>query len=286
MKTEENRFDTRIHWTLRAWMGVEVFFGVAAIVTIFLDPTDTFNNFSWHIKEAVMAAVLGSFYFAAAFIFVLPLFAKSWQKVRGMILPTAIFSIMMDLATWIHLDEFFTDGAGTGRFYFWLASYVLPPPMFFLLYYYHQKRSAPVGEGITEPTPPGARAFLRINGLAMVAIASIIFAVPSLLTDNAPWTITPLAARALCGWLIGVGLLQVWMALEGDWSRMKLSTSMLMVLPIAMLFQLFRFSSDVDWGHPTLWVLLADVVAIAAVCGYLWSRSFATQARTSEPHPA
>ena len=42
---------TPVHGPLRLWMGVEVFFGLAAISTIFLRPQDTASNFAWPIKR-------------------------------------------------------------------------------------------------------------------------------------------------------------------------------------------------------------------------------------------
>ena len=93
---------TPIRWPLRAWMAVEVLFGLAAISTVFLRPEDTADNFAWPIQPPVMAAVLGAFYLASALLFVLPLFARIWQHVRVMVLPSAAFSTAILLATFLH----------------------------------------------------------------------------------------------------------------------------------------------------------------------------------------
>jgi len=259
---------TPIRLPLRVWMAVEVLFGLAAISTVFLRPSDTANNFAWPIQPAVMAAVLGAFYLASALLFVLPLFARIWQHVRVMVLPSAAFSTAMLLATFLHWDKF---SVGTFPFLIWFASYVLPPPIFVALYVWHQRRAAPPGAGIAVPVVGWARTFFRINGLAVSALALIGFAAPGLLASAAPWDMTPLTTRALCGWLLAVGLLQVSMAWEGDWLRARLATAMLMVLPVAVLVQLGRFADQVEWGSPSLWVLLADSSAVAGVCGYLWA---------------
>jgi hypothetical protein len=249
-------------------MGVEVLFGLAAISTVFLRPEDTSNSFAWPIQPAVMAAVLGAFYLASALIFVLPLFARSWQQVRVMILPTAAFSTVMLLATFLHWDKF---SVGTFPFLIWFASYVLPPPIFLALYVWHQRRAAPPGAGLEIPVVGWARTCFQINGVAVSALALVGFAAPGLLVTAAPWAVTPLTTRALCGWLLAVGLLQVSMAWEGDWRRARLATTMLIVLPVAVLVQLVRFADQVDWGSLALWVLLADLSAVAGVCAYLWA---------------
>ena len=268
MEARDGNLDTPIRWPLRAWMGVEVLFGLAAIITIFLKPDDTENNFAWPIDPTVMAATLGAFYLASALIFVLPLFAKRWQDVRVMIIPTAMFSLAMIGATILHWDKF---SVGSAPFYIWLASYVLPPPIFIGLYLWHQRDSAPVGAGVERPMSAGARAFFRYNGAVLLAVALTIYVFPSLLIDVAAWGFTPLTARTLCGWLIGISLMQIWMSREGDWGRAKLATTMLMVLPLSMTFQLLRFSSQVDWGNVMVWVLLADVAAVGLLSAYLWA---------------
>jgi len=270
--------ETPIWWPLRAWMVVEIVFGVLAILTIFLDPGNTATNFAWPIKPDVMAATLGAFYAASAIIFILPLFARIWQQVRTMIIPTAIFATAMLLATFLHWDKF---SVGTRPFVVWFASYVLPPPIFVWLYWWHQQRSAPVGVGITAPLPGWARTFLRINGSIVAGLAIVLFVAPALLQQIGPWNFTPLTVRTLCGWLIGIGLMQAWMSWEGDWQRVKLATSMLIVLPFTLLFQLLRYSSEVQWGNIALLVFLADVLAVAAVLIALWGVALAGGRRRS-----
>jgi hypothetical protein len=248
-------------------MVVQVFFGLAAILTIFLNPQDSATNFAWPIKPDVMAATLGAFYLASAIIFILPLFARFWQSVRVMVIPTAVFSLAMLLATFIHWDKF---SVGATPFYVWLASYLLPPPIFAVLFWWHQRRSAPIGSQLRQPLPAGIRRFLQVNGLGTAALAVLIFIIPSLLIQIGPWSFTPLTARTLCGWLIGIGSMQGWMAWEQDWARVKLGSPMLMILPFALFFQLARFGAEVQWGNPALWILLVDVSLTALICFYLW----------------
>lgn len=260
--------DNLIRVPLRVWMAVEVFFGLAAISTIFLRPQDTATSFAWPIQPEVMAAALGAFYLASTLLFVLPLFATNWQQVRVMILPTAAFSTVMLAATVLHWDKF---SVGTFPFVLWFASYLLPPPILVGLYVWHQRDAAPVGAGIEVPIVAWARGLFRVNGLALTGIALVGFAVPAVLNAIAPWPLTPLTARALCGWLLAVGLLEVAMAWEGDWRRARLATTMMIVLPIALVVQLARFADQVDWSTAALWVLLTDLAVIATVCSYLWA---------------
>ncbi|MGQ0575723.1 MAG: hypothetical protein ACT4RN_16190 [Pseudonocardia sp.] len=261
---------TPIRWPLRAWMAVEVLFGLAAISTIFLRPQDTDTGFAWPIEPVVAAAALGAFYLAAAPLFVLPLFARSWQHVRVVVLPAAAFATAMLGATFLHWDRF---SVGTFPFALWFASYLLPPPIFVGLYVWHQRGAAPVGTGIGAPLAPAVRALLRVNGVVVTGIAVLGFAVPAALIAVAPWTLTPLTARTLCGWLLAVGLLQLSMAAEGDRRRARLAATMLVVLPFALAVQLLRFPEQVDAAAASLWLLGADLVVVALACTTLWARS-------------
>jgi len=75
--------------------------------------------------------------------------------------------------------------------------------------------------------------------------------------------------------------MQAWMSWEGDWQRVKLATSMLIVLPFTLLFQLVRYSGEVQWGSAALLVFLADVLAVAAVLTALWGLALAGGRRSS-----
>ena len=93
-----------------------------------------------------------------------------------------------------------------------------------------------------------------------------------LVEEGAPFTFTPLTARAFAGYVTLASLLQISMAFENDWPRSKLATVMLIPLPFVILFQLVRFSDGVQWGNVALWVFLVDVGLVAALGIKLWLR--------------
>jgi hypothetical protein len=102
---------------------VEVLFGIGAVLAIGVSPAETQTNFAWPIQPVVMAAVLGAFYASSALLFLLPLFAKRWEMIRIMILPTVVFATVQLIATFLHWDKF---SIGITPFYIWFASYLLP----------------------------------------------------------------------------------------------------------------------------------------------------------------
>lgn len=258
---------TPISLPLRAWLAVEILFGIAAISAVFLAPDQTTTNFAWPIEPTVMAATFGSFYLSVGLMFVLGTFARRWQQVRAVSIPAAIFTGFMLLTTFLHWDKFNLEIA---PFYVWFASYLLPPPIFVALFYSHQKKAAPIGTQRLCPIAQPIRQFWFINGFLITLIALLFYGVPTLLIAIAPWTMTPLTARTLCGWLIAVGTLQAWMACEGDWSRIKIASTLLIILPFALLFQWVRYSPEVDWSNLSLWLLLLNFLLNSLLCTHLW----------------
>ncbi|MGB3491650.1 MAG: hypothetical protein WBA57_02900 [Elainellaceae cyanobacterium] len=262
-----NMHNTPISLPLRLWLGVEVFFGVAATRSVFLGPEQTAINFAWPINPVVMAATFGSFYLSVGLMFILGTLARRWQQVRAVSIPAAIFTGFMLLTTFLHWDKF---NLNTVPFYVWFMSYLLPPPIFIALFYTHQNQSAAIGQQRLCPIAQPIRQFWTINGVLITLIALVFYLVPGALMAIAPWTMTPLTARTLCGWLIAVGTLQTWMAWEGDWYRIKIASTTLIILPFALLFQWVRYSPDIDWSTVSLWVLLLDFSLNSALCIYLW----------------
>ena len=191
-----NTQGTPIALPLRLWLAVEVLFGIGAVLAIGVSPAETKTNFAWPIQPVVMAAVLGAFYMSSALLFLLPLFAKRWEMIRVMILPTAIFSTVQLIATFLHWDKF---SVGTTPFYVWFASYLLPPPIFISAYIWHQRRAGQPNPSSDSPLPAWMRSLFWISSILVAFGALGAFIFPPLLIANFPWQLTPLTTRSLCG---------------------------------------------------------------------------------------
>jgi hypothetical protein len=254
---------TPIAWPLRAWLIVEVLFGIGAVLAIGRDPANSATNFAWPINPVVMAAVLGGFYITSAPLFLLPLFAKRWENIRVMILPAALFCTVQLAATFLHWDKF---SIGTTPFYVWFASYLLPPPIFLAAYLWHQNKASSNITPSNDPIPSWLNRLLMISGGLVTVIAALVFLFPNLLIPIFPWQLTPLTARSLSGWLIAVGTLMLSMAREDDRRRARLATPMLILLLPVLLMQMLRFAEQVNWGSPVLWIGLL-LFGIAGFCG-------------------
>jgi hypothetical protein len=254
---------TPIAWFLRAWLAVEVLFGVGAVMAIGRAPSESATNFAWRIQPVVMAATLGAFYITSAPLFLLPMLAKRWEMIRAMILPAALFCTVQLAATFLHWDKF---SVGTTPFYVWFASYLLPPPIFLAAYVWHQRRAASHSVTSDDPIPLWLKRLLVVCGGILTIGAILVFLFPSLLIPIFPWQLTPLTACSLSGWLIAVGTIMLSISRENSRTRVRLATPMLILILPVLLLQLLRFADQINWGSLTLWIGLA-LFAIVAFCG-------------------
>lgn len=258
-----NTQGTPIALPLRLWLGVEVLFGIGAVLAIGLAPAESATNFAWPIQPVVMAAVLGAFYMSSALLFLVPLFAKRWEMTRVMILPTAIFSTVQLIATFLHWEKF---TVGSTPFYVWFASYLLPPPIFVTAYLWHQRRTIAQPSNVDTPLPAWMRTLFWIVGIGLILLATSAFILPSVLIQNFPWQLTPLTTRSLCGWIMILGVVLISMARENDKARVRFATPFLILLLPTLLLQMSRFADQVNWGNSTLWVSLT-IAAVVCGCG-------------------
>ncbi|MDQ4097024.1 MAG: hypothetical protein M3144_04045 [Actinomycetota bacterium] len=267
------RRGTPVAWPFRVWLGAELLFGLAAVMSVGRKPADTAENFAWPIEPVVMAALLGAFYFAVAPMFVVAMAVRRWEMVRVMVLPAAAFTTAELLATIIHWDRF---SVGTGPFYLWLASYLLPPPIYVAAYLWHQRRA-----GLSTPEKPLSsrlrRALVIVGGLLTVeAIVALIH--PRYFADAFPWALTPLTTRVLSGFLLAIGLMLLSVACENDLDRVRvLSPTFILLLP-AVTFQVTRYWDEVDTGSFRFWTILAYLLGLCALGVYLargtWRETF------------
>ena len=255
--------NTPIAWPLRAWFAVELFFAVAASLSVGLDPADSGRNFAWTIQPAVMAALFGAFYLALLPVMVLILRVRQWELARVFVLPGMAFTAAQLIVTLLHWDRF---AVGTGPFNIWFASYLLPPPVFAACWFWQQRRTGPK-QASPAPLVRWERWGLVALGALFTLEALIGLVSPAWFAADAPWKISPLNARALAGYFLLLGLLMLSMAHENHRDRVRVVAPFLALLLPLVAWQLSRFPAQVNWSHPRV-AIAAVLLAAVAVLGF------------------
>ncbi len=137
------------------------------------------------------------------------------------------------------------------------------------MYLYQERRSThPPAQ---EPLPGLMRGFFVVLGAILTVDAVIALVSPGYLISSFPWTLTPLTARVLAGWVIVIGTLLLSIARENDLDRVRVASPVLILILPAVGIQVIRYREQVDTGHPRLWVNLI-VFAVLSVCGLYLAR--------------
>lgn len=267
---------TPIAWPLRLWLVVEVLFSAGAILTIALDPANTRDRFAWSVQPLVMAAVLGAYYVSAALVTLLPVFARRWEMIRVMILPTILFTAMELFTTFLHWSEF---SLGTAGFTIWFLSYVLPPPILLAFYLWHEgRRRAAAGAVPLDPLSPDVRRTLIHFGGLTALLSILAFILPQSFLPFAPWQMTPLSLRVFAGFLFTAGTLMLSMARENDRSRVLVGVPFLILMFPAVTLQIVRFPDQVNFANTALFLIYGIMLVAFALGVYLaggdWRRAF------------
>lgn len=261
--TDDTMRGTPIAWPLRAWLGVEILFGLASMATISLDPANSATNFAWPIKPNVTAAVLGAFYMSSAWVFVIAFFARRWEMIRAMMIPAILFTATELLATLLHWDKF---RVGTTPFNVWFASYLLPPIVLGACHVWQQRhRVADPARGL--PLDPRLVTLLTVGGWALAVFAVAAFLYPRLAISLAPVALTPLTARALGGWVLALGAMMLTAARENDRDRARIVAPFFILLGPAVAWQVGRFAGDTQGFTlaASIWITILLAVLVAGL---------------------
>jgi hypothetical protein len=183
------------------------FFAVAAAlafvagIELFALATETDRFFSWTIEPPLTAAFLGAAYWAACVLLAWAARQESWARARVTPPPVFVISVLLLIATLVHLDRFDLDSLFG---WFWLAAYVLVVPLLVFLVVEQVRRAGPQPRG-ERPLPLWLRAVLSLQGGALLALGATLFIAPEDAASVWPWALTPLTGRAVGAFLIGFG---------------------------------------------------------------------------------
>jgi hypothetical protein len=246
------RLLTLVYAILTALVGVPLFAGS--------EHTDVY--FAWTIKPPLTAAALGAAYWAAVVMNLIASRARAWGEVRVVLGAGLVFTTAMLAATLLHLDRFHLGTGGAvarGVAWAWLVIYALVPLATSAVVL--ARRSGRLPAKISMPRP--MRAALAVQAVVLLGLGIFFFARPE--SGVWPWTLTPLAGRAIAAWLLGVGTAALLMAREDDLARCRAPLVTYGLLPVLELIALSRYRNSVVWSGTGVWLFLAFLASMFVV---------------------
>jgi uncharacterized integral membrane protein len=234
-------------------------------VQLFIFTEHTGRFFAWTISSPLTAAFFGASYWGTipAFLALWTQRGLRWQNARHGAAGVIVFGGSTLLATLLHLDKFHMDSV-TG--WVWLVIYVLVPTAGLVVAVtqnrIHTEHAPPLA-----PMPGWARAACTDFGGAVLAFGVGLFAFPDGVGAAWPWGLTPLTARTIAAWLLGLGTVLILAARDGDWNNAQFLTATMFVLGFLQFAALARYPAEMTWG-PAGWVYVASLTFMVLMGGY------------------
>lgn len=236
-------------------------------VSLFLLSEDTDRFFAWTIASPLTAAFLGASYWAACMLEFLAARRRLWENARVAVPAVITFTGLTFIVTLIHLDKFHFDAAeavtvaGT---WLWLAVYALVPVWMSVLLVMQAREPGQDGPR-TAPLARWQTALTAAVSAVMLVVGALLVVAPDEVKGMWPWELTPLTARAIGAWLIGLGVASGHAAREADAERVRPLTAASIVFVALQAIALLRYGDEVEWASISAVAYLAVLGVIAAI---------------------
>lgn len=236
-------------------------------VQLFVLTEATETLFAWTIQTPLTAASLGAAYWASFTMEFIAARQRWWASARVAVPAVLVFTAITFIVSIVHIDRFHVNAPDSvTRFltWGWLCVYAVVPPAM-LLILWRQIRTPGIDPPREQPLPNWYRALLLVHAALLVPVGLILLVAPAVGAQVWPWALTPLTARAIGAWSLGIGIAAVHAVWENDWKRVRPATASYIALGSLELVALARFPGDVAWDSPQAWVyvwfLLSALVA-------------------------
>ncbi|HLA46720.1 MAG TPA: hypothetical protein VJ207_04020 [Thermoplasmata archaeon] len=241
-------------------------------VQLFIFSEQTAMYFAWTVAPPFTAAFLGAAYWAAVPVEVIAARQMSWAQARAAIPGIWLFTALTLVATLLHFDRFHfssPDPTPQAAAWLWLGIYTVVP-VAMLLIAILQTRGPGGDPDRVKTLPSWLRIALIVVGGGMMAVGLVLFATPAAIIPVWPWPLTPLTARAIGAWFLGIGLGAFLAYRENDFARVRPVGAGYAFFAVLEFVALARYLGEVSWSNPAAWVYLAFLIALLPIGLYLW----------------
>ncbi len=247
---------------LTRWVAAAVFpiLWLAFLILYFL-PDATGERFAWLIRPHMTSLYMGAGYLGGSWLFIHTAFGKRWHRVQAGFPAVTFFTWAMLAATLLHWDRFSHGRLG---FTLWLILYIITPVLVPALWLSNRGTDPGRPEEDDQMIPGWMSLILRLIGAAALVFAFLGLVSPSIAIKVWPWTLTPLTARVMSGWigLLGVGSLVI--SAEKRWSGWRVPMQSIFIWHVLVLVAAVLNRGDFTAGLLN-WYTLAILFLVAGV---------------------
>jgi len=239
-------------------------------VQLYVFPLRTDRWFAWTIESPMTAVFLGASYWSAVALEVGAARAARWSDARIAVPAVFVFTTLTLVVTVVHLDLFHLDGdlplSTRAVTWTWLAVYILVPVLMVVAWVVQRRLPD------EPPAPNGLPAVVRAILVALAAVligTGVALLVRPTWADAAwPWALTPLTARAVGAWLVGLGTAAAHARLLDDHRSLRILAATGATFAVLQATGLARHGSEVDWSGAPAAAYVAVLATLAAVSGW------------------
>jgi hypothetical protein len=238
-----------------------------AFILLFFYPDQTGERFAWLIKPHMTSMFIGAGYLGGSWLFLHTGFGKRWHRVQGGFIPITVFTWIMLADTFLHWDRF---SHGKFGFDLWLVLYVITPFLVPAIWYFNKRTDSGQPEESDVMVPSKWTLILRILGIGVLIFVAAGLLSPAFYIRIWPWTLTPLTARIMAGWiaLLGVGALT--MASDLRWSSWRVPLESIVIwhvlVFVAVVMNAAEFTQGIlNWYTLSIGTMLVIIFALYAL---------------------
>ncbi|GAA4399202.1 hypothetical protein GCM10023168_06170 [Fodinibacter luteus] len=238
---------------------------------LFVFPHDTATHFAWTIASPMTAVFLGASYWSAVGLELSGALARRWSVARVAVPAVFVFTTLTLVVTVVHLDRFHlaADLPGTTRAvtWGWIAVYAVVPVLMVLAWVAQARSGTAVPAPAGLPTP--VRLTLVALAVVLVGLGVALLVAPGWADAAWPWPLTPLTARAVGAWCVGLGVAAGHARLVDDARSLGPIGVTGVLFGVLQALALARYGSELDWSSPAAVGYVVVVAAIGAVGAWL-----------------
>ena len=193
----DDRLSPLARWVFLPLLPLAAVFGLLLL----LAPAHTARYWAWTIQPSMSAVWVGAGYTFGACAVSTMLVLNRWRTAILAVIATIPFAYAMIVATLLHLDRFAT---GSVRFWVWLVIYAVLPiglPVILL----RNRHADPGIEPGDQLLPRWLGRTVGVIGILIDVFALALFMAPATVGRVWPWSLTPLMAQVVAGWLMFFG---------------------------------------------------------------------------------